>query len=288
MVQQITNEFIHKLKLHWKSKKFLCVGLDPNYSKLSGSLLSQTSSVEQAFVNFNCDIIDAVASYVCAFKPNIAFYEAYGVEGWNSLVKTIRYIQFKYKNIPIILDAKRGDIANTNKEYAKAYFDDLRVDGLTVHPYMGKDSLMPFLEYKEKGVLVLLKTSNPGADELQDLIIRKENKRLFEVIAQKITHEWNMHGNCGVVVGATYAKDLSVVRKIVKDMPILIPGTGAQGGKLEQTIASSLTQSKDGIIVNASRSILYSSSDTNYIVAASTEANRIDSAIRNIVNSVND
>ncbi len=219
--------FIDKLKTKWKDNKFVCVGLD------------------QSNFEANKKIIDQTHDLVCAYKPNAAFYKE------AELYKTVSYIKENHPDIPIILDAKKGDIGNTNEEYAKAIFDDLGVDALTVHPYLGKQSLEPFLKRTDKVIFVLVKTSNPGAGEFQDLEIG--GKPLYEVIAE---HVKNWGDNVGVVVGATYPEELKKVREIIGDMPILIPGIGAQGGDI-QSLKNGLNSNGQGIIVSASRGIIF-------------------------------
>lgn len=225
-----------KLKARWNEGKFVCIGLD------KGSF------------EFDRNIIDQTADLVCAFKPNLAFYEAEGVNGLEALRRTISYIHQKHPDIPVILDAKRGDVENTNEAYAKAIFDELQADAVTIHPYLGKTSLEPFLKRTDKGIFVLTRTSNPGAGEFQDLMI--EGKPLYQVVAQHVK-DWNANGNCAVVVGATYPEELKKVRGIVGDMPILVPGIGAQGGDLEETIKNGLNSKKQGLIISSSRGIIF-------------------------------
>lgn len=228
--------FLDKLKTKWEEKKFVCVGLD------------------QADFKTNRSIVEKTHDLVCAYKPNCAFYEAAGIAGLTELKKTIDYIRQNHPDLAVILDAKRGDIGNTNEAYAKAIFDELKVDAVTVHPYLGKQSLEPFLKRVDKGIFVLVKTSNPGAGEFQDLATN--GKPLYSVIAEHVK-DWNTNNNLGVVVGATYPEDLKKVRKIVGDMPILVPGIGAQGGDLEATIKNGLNSKKQGLIISSSRGIIF-------------------------------
>ncbi len=248
------DSFFNKLRKKWDDGKFLCVGLDTDYSLLPSS--AKTGSIEDSVFNFNKNIIDKTASIVCAFKPQIAYYEANGAEGLNALKKTSDYLKRIFPDIPIILDAKRADIGSTNSEYAKAYFDEMGFDAVTVNPYFGKESLEPFLSYEDKGVIVLVRTSNPGSDEFQKLEV--SGKLLYQVVAKNIAENWNSNNNCAVVVGATYPEDLKKVREIVGDMPILVPGIGAQGGDLEAVIKNGLNSNKQGLIINSSRAIIYS------------------------------
>lgn len=227
--------YLTKLKNKWNKGKFVCVGLDSSDLKLNKS------------------VIDLTFDLVCAYKPNSAFYEAEGVVGLENLKKTIQYIHEKDPEMPVILDAKRADIGNTNEEYAKAVFDNLSADAITVHPYLGKEALQPFLNRAEKGTFVLVRTSNPGAGEFQDLQV--DGKPLYQVIAEHVK-TWGE--NAGVVVGATYPEELKKVREIVGDMPILIPGIGAQGGDIAQSVKAGIDSNKQGIIINSSRAIIFS------------------------------
>lgn len=231
------NTFLEKLTAFWDEKKFVCVGLD------------------KGDFEFNKSIIDQTADLVCAYKPNSAFYEAEGVEGRKALEETINYIQKNYSNIPIILDAKRADIGNTNNGYVKDVFDNLGVDAVTVHPYLGKEAVQPFLDRSDKGVIVLVRTSNEGAGEFQDLVV--DGKPLYQVVAEKIAKDWNKNGNVAVVVGATYPSELKKVREIIGDMPILIPGVGAQGGDVLETVKNGVNSKNQGIIISSSRGIIF-------------------------------
>jgi len=223
-------DFLNKLKLKWDKGKFVCVGLD------------------KGDFEFNKSIIDQTADLICAYKPNATFYKE------ANLQKTVSYIKKTHPEIPIILDAKRGDIGNTNEAYAREIFDNLGVDAVTVHPYLGKESLQPFLDKVDKGIIVLVRTSNPGAGEFQDLKI--DGKPLYQVVAEHVK-TWNTNGNLAVVVGATYPEELKIVRGIVGDMPILVPGIGAQGGDLKATIENGLDSKGQGLIINSSRGIIF-------------------------------
>lgn len=228
--------FKDKLTAKWDEGKFVCVGLD------------------KGEFEFDKKIIDQTYDLICAYKPNSAFYEAEGLEGLEGLEKTIKYIHDKYPDIPIILDAKRGDVSTTSEAYVKAIFENLGVDAVTVSPYLGKESLQPFLERVDKGIFVLVKTSNLGAGEFQDLSV--EGKPLYQVVAKHVK-DWNKNGNIGVVVGATYPDELAQVRSIVGDIPILVPGIGAQGGNLEATLKNGFDSNKHGLIINSSRGIIF-------------------------------
>lgn len=232
-------DFLNKLKTKWNEGKFVCVGLD------------------KGVFEFDKTIIDQTADLVCAYKPNAAFYKE------ADLQKTVSYIKTAHPDIPIILDAKRGDIGNSNEAYVKAIFDDLGMDALTVHPYLGKESLQPFLDRADKGIIVLVKTSNPGGGEFQDLKVYPDNggvdgKPLYQIVAEHI-RDWNTKGNLAVVVGATYPKELAEVRRIVGDMPILIPGVGTQGGDLQATIKAGKDSRDQGMIISSSRGIIFAS-----------------------------
>jgi len=244
-----------------KNDSLLCVGLDPDVAKLPEGLGQFT---------FNKAVIDATADLVCAFKPNPAFYEALGGEGVGYLEDTCRYIKQKYPDIPIILDAKRGDIGNTNKAYARAVFDVMQADAVTLHPYFGKDSLMPFLEYKDKGMIILCKSSNSGGGELQDLPVK--DMKLYEYVARQVVDGWNESGNCLLMVGATYPEELAAVRKIAGTMPILVPGIGAQQGDMQAMLAAGLTPDGTGLIINSSRDILFASNGQDFAEAARQKA----------------
>ncbi len=248
--------FAQKLeKAITKNNSLLCVGLDPDLSKLPKS---------QTIFQFNKWIIDQTAPFVCAYKPNIAFYEALGIDGLKSLKRTIDYLKKQYPHIPIILDAKRADIASTSTRYAQEAFDFLDADAITVNPYLGKDALEPFFKRRDRGIIVLCKTSNPGAKDFQDLMIKGEP--LYMQVAKKII-SWNKkYRNLLMVIGATYPKELKKIRDLTADMTFLIPGVGAQGGDLESTLkngliipssSSSNQGSKQGLIMSSSRGIIY-------------------------------
>ncbi|OGG44165.1 orotidine 5'-phosphate decarboxylase [Candidatus Kaiserbacteria bacterium RIFCSPHIGHO2_01_FULL_48_10] len=270
--------FTTKLQKRWEEKLFLCVNLDPDVSKFPTSITAGVSK-EEAIFNFNKAIIDATNHVALAYKPNSGFYEAEAEEGMRALKRTSTYIHEAYPDIPVILDAKRGDIEHTNIGYAKAVFDELEMDAVTVSPYLGGASLEPFLSRKDKGVIVLVKTSNPGSGELQDLPVNNMQK-LYQKVAWHVANEWNKNGNCAVVVGATYPAELQNVRAMIGDMPILIPGIGAQGGDIRETIHAGKNSKGAGIIIAAGRSIIYASNDENFASAAQKEAERLAEEIR--------
>lgn len=247
--------FLDKIKKKWSEGKFVCVGLDPDYSKLPHDS-KNGNSIEENLLLFNQKIINQTFDLVCAYKLQSAYYEVFVEAGWRVLKQTAEYIQQKSSDIPIILDAKRGDIGSSNEAYAKAIFDYLGFDAVTVHPYLGKEALEPFLKRADKGIIVLVKTSNPGGGEFQDL--RVNGKTLYQVVAEHVK-AWNKNENLGVVVGATYPKELKKIREVVGDIPILVPGIGAQGGDLKATIENGLDSNKQGVIINSSRGIIFAS-----------------------------
>jgi orotidine-5'-phosphate decarboxylase len=272
-----SSTFISKLEQCWKQENFVCVGLDSAYEQLPTKVKSGRSIQEALFV-FNRDIIDATHDLVCAYKPNAAFYEAQGIEGFQALIKTVQYIRESYPHIPVILDAKRADIDTTNLGYVQSAFDIIGVDAITVHPYLGKEALAPFLARKEKGIIVLAKTSNPGAGEFQDLPVGDAQEPLYQVVARHVAHTWNANGNCALVVGATYPADLKKVRTIIGDMPILIPGIGVQGGEIAATVAAGKDSRGWGMIISSSRGIIFASKEDDFAQAArrATEELRVE------------
>lgn len=240
-----------------KNNSLLCVGLDPDREKIPEGL---------GIFEFNQAIIDATADLVCAYKPNFAFYEAAGNEGLEALKKTIDCIP---KNIPAIADAKRGDIGNTAKAYARAIFTHFNCDAVTVSPYLGFDSLEPFIQYHDKGVIILCRTSNAGAVDFQSLKCEYQGSLwpLYEIVGLK-AQEWNTHGNIGLVVGATYPEELKVIRQQHPDMFLLIPGIGTQGGDVETTVRNGVDVRGEGVIINVSRQVLYASKGRDFAQAA--------------------
>ncbi len=232
-----------------KKKSFLCVGLDSEIEKIPAFLLKAKDPVFE----FNKRIIDATHEYAVAYKPNIAFYECYGARGWNSLEATATYLKQNYPGIFLIADAKRGDIGNTSKMYAKAFLENLPFDAITVAPYMGEDSVTPFLSYPDKWVVLLALTSNKGADNFQ--YHNEDGLRLFERVLS-VSQKWGTNSNMMYVVGATRAEMLKGIRKLVPEHFLLVPGVGAQGGSLEEVAKYGLN-SKCGLLVNSSRGIIF-------------------------------
>lgn len=251
-------------------KSFLCVGLDTDPAKLPSCLIDK----EDAVFEFNRRIIDATAPYCIAYKPNLAFYEANGVEGWVSLERTIGYIRENYPEMFIIADAKRGDIGNTSKLYARTFFEHMDVDALTVAPYMGSDSVTPFLGYDGKWVILLALTSNPGSHDFQ-LIEDKDGKCLFEQVLDK-SQQWAGKDAMMYVVGATQGSMFAKIREHAPEHFLLVPGVGAQGGSLEEVCKYGMTPDC-GLIVNSSRGIIFASSGEDFAEAAGREAEKLAS-----------
>ena len=249
-----------------KKQSFLCVGLDSDIQKIPKHLLTFDDPVFE----FNKQIIDATHDLAIAYKPNIAFYESRGVEGWLSLEKTIKYLNDNYPELFLIADAKRGDIGNTSKEYAKAFFDRMNVDAITVAPYMGKDSVTPFLSFKDKWVIVLALTSNSGAQDFQFSWLPDENLHLYEKVLIE-TIKWGNNENTMFVVGATKAEHLINVRKIVPNHFLLVPGIGAQGGSLKEVVINGINKNC-GLIVNSSRGIIFADDSTDFAAVARQKA----------------
>jgi len=245
-----------------EKRSFLCVGLDTDIQKIPKFLLDTTDPV----FAFNKKIIDATADLTVAYKPNIAFYESLGVQGWASLEKTVNYIRSEYPEIFIIADAKRGDIGNTSAMYARAFFDHMDFDAVTVAPYMGEDSVKPFLTFLDKWVILLALTSNKGAFDFQFLKNEENGEQLFETVLKK-SQQWGTTDNMMYVVGATKAEKLKEIREIVPDHFLLVPGVGAQGGSLRE-VAENGMNDQCGLLVNSSRQILYADDSKDFAKAA--------------------
>lgn len=241
----------------------VCVGLDPEPEKLPLSLRGKPDAI----LEFNRAIVDATCDLVCAYKPQIAHYSALGAE--DQLLETIRYIRERAPQVAVILDSKRGDIGSTAEKYAREAFERYAADAVTVNPYLGRDSVEPFLSYRDKGVIVLCKTSNAGSDEFQALDVG--GRKLYQVVAERVAHDWNIYGNCLLVVGATYPEELADIRRRTGDMLFLVPGIGAQGGDVDLAVSHGMRADRGGLIINSSRGILYAGSDENF-AARSREA----------------
>ena len=268
------------LLIQIKTKRsFLCIGLDTDIQKIPKFLLKS----EDPIFEFNKKIIDATNSYCVAYKPNIAFYESLGISGWKALEKTIKYINSSYPEIFTIADAKRGDIGNTSSMYAKAYFETLNFDSITINPYMGKDSVEPFLKYKNKHTILLALTSNVGAFDFQTKNIVDNSNKLYEEVIKTSTC-WENSNQLMYVVGATKASYLKEIRNIVPNSFLLIPGVGAQGGDLKEVCDNGLNN-EVGLLINSSRSIIYASNDTNFDIDAAKNAQEIQSQMGDILSS---
>ena len=268
--------FIEKLaKATQKNKSLLCVGLDTDPKLMPEKV---------GIFEFNKAIIDATCDLVCAYKPNFAFYEALGDEGLDALKRTVKYIP---DDIPVIGDAKRGDIGNTAKAYATAIFTNFNFDATTVNPYLGFDSVEPFIQYTDKGIFILCRTSNAGAADFQSLRCETEDgfQSLYQVVALKAS-QWNVHGNIGLVIGATYPEELRLIRESHPDMPILIPGVGAQGGDLALAVRYGVDARGERAIINSSRQIIYASREKDFAQAARRAAFELRDQINNYLSDL--
>jgi len=258
--------FIDNLKSRWSTANSLvCVGLDPEPAKFPAHLRNNPDAI----FAFCRAIVDATADLVCCFKPQIAHFAALGAE--NALTRLVAHIHTTHPGIPVILDAKRGDIGSTAQHYAAEAFDRYAADAVTASPYLGRDSVQPFLDRKDRGVVILCRTSNPGAGDFQDLEVRDDDgvsRPLYQRVAETIARDWNGNGNCALVVGATWPEQLRDVRTIVGDMPLLIPGIGAQGGDVEAVVTNGRTADGCGLIISSSRAILYAGSGEDFADAA--------------------
>jgi len=264
--------FTQMLAAAWqKNDSLLCVGLDPDPAKFPAHLKGR----DDAIFAFCAAIVDATADLVCAFKPQIAYFAARRAE--DQLEALIAHIHARHPGIPVILDAKRGDIGSTAEQYAVEAFARFKADAVTVNPYMGRDSLDPWLAWPDKGVILLCRTSNPGGSDLQFLDVGGE--RLYERVARLAANEWNTSGQIGLVVGATFPAEIARVRAIVGDMPLLVPGIGAQCGDIAATVEAGRTANATGLMINSSRAILYAGKDEDFAVAARKVAEETRAAI---------
>lgn len=258
--------FIASLRHIWaQHNSLVCVGLDPEPAKFPAAFQRQPD----ALFNFCRAIVDATADLACAFKPQIAHFAALRAE--DALERLIAHIHDKHPGVPVILDAKRGDIGSTAQHYATEAFDRFGADAVTLNPYLGRDSAQPFLDRADKGVILLCHTSNPGAADLQDLTVHDADgvtRPLYQHVANIIARDWNEHGNCALVTGATWPKQLAEVRALIGDMPLLVPGIGAQGGDVEAVVRFGQTADHTGLMINSSRAILYASSGDDFAEAA--------------------
>ncbi len=272
-----SNSFNQQLQSAWASQgSMLCIGFDPDPKRLPLSLQGKPEGIFE----FCRDIADATADLVCAFKPQFAYFASQRAEA--QLEKLIRHLKDKYPHIPVILDSKRGDIGSTADHYALEAFERYGADAITVNPYMGFDTIEPYLKHAGKGVIVLCRTSNPGGSDLQFLNISPKGEPLYLHIAKLAATQWNSSGQIGLVVGATFPEEISKVRAIVGEMPLLIPGIGAQGGDIEATVKAGSIPGKPGagMIINSSRAILYASSGNDFALAARNVAQSTRDALR--------
>lgn len=284
----MARNFMQLLQARWDEGKFVCVGLDSATAKLPNHLQDERYAPYSAQRVFNYAIIQATSDFVCAYKPNLAFYR--GASGKHALRDTIAHIHDSAPGVPVILDAKQADIGSTNDEYVAEDFDWYGADAVTVHPYLGMEAMKSFLDQKDKGVIVLARTSNPGAGEFQDRIVRPTKNEieawdlprpykytgfdedsefypempLYQLVAYRVSREWNYNGNCAVVAGATYPDELAQIRKIVGDMAILIPGIGTQGGDLEATVRAGANARKQGMIINGGSAVIFASKGEDF------------------------
>ncbi|MBU3568069.1 orotidine-5'-phosphate decarboxylase [Polynucleobacter alcilacus] len=272
-----SNTFTQQLQSAWASQgSMLCVGFDPDPKRLPTVLQGKPEGIFE----FCRDIADATADLVCSFKPQFAYFASQRAEA--QLEKLIKHLKDRYPHIPVILDSKRGDIGSTADHYALEAFERYGADAITVNPYMGFDTIEPYLKHPGKGVIVLCRTSNPGGSDLQFLNVGPKGEPLYLHIAQLAAQQWNSSGQIGLVVGATFPEEISKVRAIVGDMPLLIPGIGAQGGDIEATVKAGGIAGAPGtgMIINSSRAILYASSGNNFAQAARLVAQRTRDALR--------
>lgn len=272
--------FTEQLANNWNQQdSMLCVGLDPDPQHFPASIKGEGGAI----LSFCREIVDATADLVCAFKPQIAYFAAHGAE--DQLEQLIDHIHRQHPQVPVILDSKRGDIGSTADQYAKEAFERYQADAVTVNPYMGFDSIEPYLKYANKGVIVLCRTSNPGGSDLQFLEVndpQHPGELLYQRVARLAASQWNKTGQLGLVVGATFPEEIAKVRSIVGEMPLLIPGIGAQGGDIPLTVQAGTVANSPGtgMIINSSRAILYASKDSNFAEAARKVALKTRDALR--------
>lgn len=270
--------FSAKLAAAWRrNDSLLCVGLDPDLKRFPAHLAGRGDAIGV----FCRAIVDATADLVCAFKPQIAYFHAERAE--DQLEDLIAYIGERHPDIPVILDAKRGDIGSTAEQYAREAFERYRADAVTVSPFLGHDSITPYTAYADRGVIVLCRTSNPGGSDMQFLEVDgpQGRERLYRRIARTVAGEWNVNGNCALVVGATYPAELADVRALVGDLPLLVPGIGAQGGDIEATVRAGRSGDGSGLMINSGRAILYASQGEDFAAAA----RRVAAATRVAINA---
>ncbi|KQW88599.1 orotidine 5'-phosphate decarboxylase [Massilia sp. Root418] len=268
--------FINKLNAAWTANdSLLCVGLDPDMAKLPAQFQQDPNGI----FNFCKEIIDATADLACSFKPQIAYFAALSAE--RQLEEICAYVRQHYPHIPLILDSKRGDIGATARQYAREAYDRYGADAVTVSPYMGSDSVEPYMEWADRGVIVLCRTSNAGGSDLQFLNV--DGKPLYQHVARLVAEKWNANGQCALVVGATFPEELAQVRAIVGDMPLLVPGVGAQGGDVAATVKSGRSANGTGMMINSSRAILYAAPQAGEDFAMA--ARRVAQETRDAINA---
>ena len=266
------NSFTAKLARAWETHdSLLCAGIDPDLKRFP----KQFAGRKNAILEFSKAIADATADLVCAFKPQIAYFHAERAE--DQLEELIAYMRAKHPMVPVILDAKRGDVGSTAEQYAREAFERYGADAVTISPFLGHDSVTPYTDYADKGVIILCRTSNPGGSDLQ--FLKVDGELLYQRIARIVATEWNGNGNCALVVGATFPNELAEVRRIVGGMPILVPGIGAQGGDIEATVKAGRCSSGAGLMISSSRAILYASSGEDFAAAARRVADETRIAI---------
>lgn len=273
----------------WDENKFVCVGLDSDLGNKKFPEVARKDTDEETLVCFNSALIDATCDLVCAYKPNWAFYLALGLPGLSALIRTVAYANKRAPGVPVIGDIKVADIGNTNNGYVKAAFEVFGFDAITLHPYLGGEALQPFLSRSDKGFFVLSRTSNPGAGEVQDQLVTVEkgavpgiavvNLPLYRYVAHQVAAGWNINLNCGIVVGATYPEELKEIREEVGNLPILIPGLGAQGGEVEPAVKYGMSKRKKDAIYNSARAIIFASSGPDFAEAARRETLKLHEMI---------
>ncbi|HMZ29867.1 MAG TPA: orotidine-5'-phosphate decarboxylase [Thauera aminoaromatica] len=268
--------FMTALRAAWQQRdSLLCVGLDPDPAKFPVHLQGRSDAILQ----FCTQIVDATADLVCCFKPQIAYFAAHRAE--DQLEALVEHIHARHPGTPVVLDAKRGDIGSTAEQYAIEAFERFKADAITVNPYMGRDSVDPYLAYPDKGVILLCRTSNPGGSDLQFLEVdtSKGRMKLYEHVARTVAEDWNASGNCALVVGATFPAEIARVRALVGELPLLVPGIGAQGGDIAATLAAGRTENGTGLMINSSRAVLYAGKGEDFAEAARRVAEETRDAI---------
>ena len=268
--------FMTALRAAWQQRdSLLCVGLDPDPARFPAHLQGRSDAI----LRFCTQIVDATADLVCCFKPQIAYFAAHRAE--DQLEALVEHIHARHPGTPVVLDAKRGDIGSTAEQYAIEAFERFKADAITVNPYMGRDSVDPYLGYPDKGVILLCRTSNPGGSDLQFLEVdtSKGRMKLYEHVARTVAEDWNASGNCALVVGATFPAEIARVRALVGELPLLVPGIGAQGGDIAATLAAGRTENGTGLMINSSRAVLYAGKGEDFAEAARRVAEETRDAI---------